>query len=104
MVTTVLPIQQGRAEMVSLKEMARLDAERAPPEWLCTLLETRFFDACPEHPASKGRANRRTTGCNFFCTHCACRALCSGCLDNHEGHELIQVKDHSVKKAKVDYF
>ena len=77
--------------MVSLKEMARSDAERAPPAWLRTLLETSFFDACPEHSAGEGRANRRTIGCNFFCTHCAGRALCSGCLGTHEGHELIQV-------------
>jgi hypothetical protein len=77
--------------MVSLKEMAWSDEEHAPPAWLRTLLETTFFDACPEHPASEGRANRRTTGCNFFCTHCAGRALCFGCLGNHEGHELIQV-------------
>lgn len=77
--------------MVSLKEMARLDAERAPPAWLHRLLETSFFEACPKHPAGAGRANRRNAGCNFFCTHCTAGALCSGCLDDHAGHELIQV-------------
>ncbi|KAG0532142.1 hypothetical protein BDA96_04G083200 [Sorghum bicolor] len=89
--------------MVSLKEMARLDKERAPPAWLHTLLATTFFDACPEHQESEGCANRRTASCNFFCTHCAGHALCSSCLDNHEGHELIQIRKLSGHNAvKVD--
>ncbi|AQK69710.1 PLATZ transcription factor family protein, partial [Zea mays] len=91
--------------MVSLREMARSDAERAPPAWLRALLETRFFDACPEHQANDaGRANRkRTSGCNFLCTHCADRALCSGCLGNHEGHGLIQIRRSSGNNVvKVD--
>ena len=86
--------------MVSLKEMARLDKERAPPAWLHTLLATTFFDACPEHQESEGCANRRTASCNFFCTHCAGHALCSSCLDNHEGHELIQVHRTTLCRGK----
>ena len=50
--------------MVSLKEMARLGAERAPPTWLHTLLKTWFFDACPEYPTSNQLQ---------LCLHSLCR-------------------------------
>jgi hypothetical protein len=44
-----------RRIMVSLREMARADAERVPPAWL---LEAEFFEACSEHPD----ANRAAAG------------------------------------------
>ncbi|RCV05076.1 hypothetical protein SETIT_1G052800v2, partial [Setaria italica] len=92
--------------MVSLKEMARLDAERAPPAWLSPLLETKFFEPCPEHPAIR---STRNSGCNFFCTQCAgAHALCSGCLAaDHAGHQIIQIRKSSshcaVKVAEIEH-
>ncbi|KAL6629000.1 hypothetical protein ACP70R_028765 [Stipagrostis hirtigluma subsp. patula] len=93
--------------MVSLKELARADAERAPPAWLRPLLEATFFEACPEHPAAGGasRATRSAGAGNHFCTRCAGGALCSGCLAGHRGHRLIKVRKSSnhtvVKVAEV---
>ncbi|XP_062217346.1 protein RGF1 INDUCIBLE TRANSCRIPTION FACTOR 1-like [Phragmites australis] len=91
--------------MVSLKELARADAERVPPEWLRRLLEATFFDACPEHPGAS-RATR-SAGCNLFCTRCTGRPLCSVCVSDHPGHQLIQVRKSSyhdvVKVAEVEH-
>ncbi|KAJ1278315.1 hypothetical protein BS78_04G071000 [Paspalum vaginatum] len=94
--------------MVSQREMARLEAERAPPAWLRQLLETEFFEPCPRHPTSASRATAtRTAGCNFFCTHFTGGALCSGCLGDHEGHQLVQIRRSSghcvVKVADVEH-
>lgn len=61
----------------------------APHHWLRMLLETRFFDVCPEHPSREGRDNRRSTGCNFIYLRLTLpvvlSALATG-LGNHEGH------------------
>ncbi|KAJ1278314.1 hypothetical protein BS78_04G070900 [Paspalum vaginatum] len=93
--------------MVSLREQARLDHQRAPPAWLRQMLETEFFESCPRHPTNPSRVTTRTAGCNFFCTRCPGRALCSACLREHEGHEVIQIRRSSghnvVKVAEVTH-
>ncbi|KAG2656638.1 hypothetical protein PVAP13_1KG099854 [Panicum virgatum] len=75
--------------MTGLKQMALLDAQRSPPAWLRRLLETNFFEKCSDHPEA-WRSTRSAGCCNFFCTTCAGRALCSRCLGDHAGHEIIQ--------------
>ncbi|KAL6888346.1 hypothetical protein ACP4OV_009372 [Aristida adscensionis] len=96
--------------MVSLKELARADAERAPPAWLQQLLLTTFFDECPDHQgtgaAGRGTATRSPTACNFFCTRCsgdAGRALCAACVAaGHRRHRVIQIRkssNHSVVRV-----
>ncbi|TVU21100.1 hypothetical protein EJB05_30715, partial [Eragrostis curvula] len=88
--------------MPSLKEMVRLDAERAAPAWLRILLETIFFGECPEHPDASRAI--RSGGCNLFCVDCTGRPLCSSCIQGeHDGHRIIQVRKssrHSVVKVK----
>ncbi|TVU21105.1 hypothetical protein EJB05_30721, partial [Eragrostis curvula] len=88
--------------MRGLKEMARLDAERAAPAWLRILVETIFFNECPEHPDAS-RATR-SGGCNFFCVDCAGPPLCCSCIEGeHEGHRIIQIRKssrHSVVRVK----
>jgi len=76
--------------MTGLKQMALLDAQRSPPARLRRLLETNFFEKCSDHPEA-WRSTRSAGCCNFFCTTCAGRALCSRCLGDHAGHEIIQV-------------
>ncbi|PAN04475.1 hypothetical protein PAHAL_1G070200 [Panicum hallii] len=92
--------------MAGLKKMALLDAQRAPPAWLRRLLETDFFEPCPEH-AGACRSTRSAGCCNFFCTNCAGGALCSGCLGGHAGHEIIQIRRSSshclVKVADLQH-
>ncbi|KAL6850501.1 hypothetical protein ACP4OV_021128 [Aristida adscensionis] len=92
--------------MVSLREMARADALRAPPAWLQVMLTTTFFGECPEHhQAATGAAAgagatrtaaRSTTACNFFCTECSdlgSRALCAVCVAaGHSGHSVLQIR------------
>ncbi|CAL4889457.1 unnamed protein product [Urochloa decumbens] len=84
--------------MVGLKEMARLDAARQPPAWLRRLLDTTFFEPCPEHLAVTASRSTRSFGCNLFCTDCAgSGALCSGCVAaGHEGHRIIQIRKSSA--------
>ncbi|CAN6237412.1 unnamed protein product [Urochloa humidicola] len=83
--------------MVGLKEMARLDEARQPPVWLRRLLDTKFFEPCPEHPAVTASRSPRSFGCNLFCTDCAgSGALCSGCVAGHEGHRIIQIRKSSA--------
>ncbi|CAL5059792.1 unnamed protein product [Urochloa decumbens] len=84
--------------MVGLKEMARLDAARQPPAWLRRLLNTKFFEPCPEHPAVTASRSTRSFGCNLFCTDCVgSGALCSGCVAaGHEGHRIVQVRKSSA--------
>ncbi|GJM90420.1 hypothetical protein PR202_ga06698 [Eleusine coracana subsp. coracana] len=92
--------------MVSLREMARADAERVPPVWLLPLLEAMFFVPCPEHPEAS-RATR-SGGCNMFCTVCTGRARCHACIAaDHAGHHVIQVgvqvrrsSNHNAVKVK----
>ncbi|PUZ74467.1 hypothetical protein GQ55_1G068400 [Panicum hallii var. hallii] len=93
--------------MTGLKKMSLLDAQRAAPAWLRRLLETdSFFEPCPEHPAA-WRSTRSAGCCNFFCTTCAGRALCSRCLGDHAGHETIQIRKSSshclVKVEDLDH-
>lgn len=78
-----LSLLQDVASMPSIKAMALADAERVPPAWLQPLLEKNFFEDCPNHPLSN---------CNFFCTVCSDRAICTGCLPDHPGHQVIQVR------------
>ncbi|KAL6888348.1 hypothetical protein ACP4OV_009374 [Aristida adscensionis] len=95
--------------MVSLREMARADAERAPPPWLqVLLLLTTFFEECPEHQGtatgSSSSSARSPAACNFFCTTCAVgRALCAGCVAaGHRLHQVIQIRkssNHSVVRV-----
>ncbi|KAG2649157.1 hypothetical protein PVAP13_1NG055500 [Panicum virgatum] len=81
--------------MTGLKKMALLDAQRSPPAWLRRLLETtNFFEPCPDH-RDAWRSTRSAGCCNFFCTNCAGRALCSRCLGDHAGHEIIQIRKSS---------
>ncbi|KAG2656637.1 protein RGF1 INDUCIBLE TRANSCRIPTION FACTOR 1-like [Panicum virgatum] len=80
--------------MTGLKQMALLDAQRSPPAWLRRLLETNFFEKCSDHPEA-WRSTRSAGCCNFFCTTCAGRALCSRCLGDHAGHEIIQIRKSS---------
>ncbi|TVU21108.1 hypothetical protein EJB05_30724, partial [Eragrostis curvula] len=93
---------RSTTKMPSLKEMVRLDAERAAPAWLRILVETVFFNECPEHPDAS-RATR-SGGCNFFCVDCAGPALCCSCIEGeHDGHQIIQIRKssrHSVVKVK----
>ncbi|RCV05078.1 hypothetical protein SETIT_1G053000v2 [Setaria italica] len=83
--------------MPSIKAMALADAERVPPAWLQPLLEKNFFEDCPNHPLSN---------CNFFCTVCSDRAICTGCLPDHPGHQVIQIRKLSghgvVRVADVE--
>ncbi|RLN07491.1 hypothetical protein C2845_PM11G00170 [Panicum miliaceum] len=82
--------------MVGLKKMALLDTQRTPLAWLRRLLETDFFEPCKDHAAAS-RSTRSAGTCNFFCTSCAAgrAALCSGCLGDHAGHEIIQIRRSS---------
>ncbi|KAL6888825.1 hypothetical protein ACP4OV_009851 [Aristida adscensionis] len=85
--------------MVSLRDMARADAERAPPPWLQLLLLTTFFEDCPEHQGTgSSSAARSPTACNFFCTTCAVgRALCAACVTaGHRLHQVIQIRKSSL--------
>ncbi|KAK3152329.1 hypothetical protein QOZ80_2BG0157460 [Eleusine coracana subsp. coracana] len=88
--------------MVSLREMARADAERVPPAWLLPLLEAMFFEPCPQHPEAS-RATR-SGGCNLFCIDCTGRTLCHACIaSDHAGHRVLQVRrssNHNVVKVK----
>jgi hypothetical protein len=57
-----------------------------PPEWLETLLGTRFFLACGAHPASPRNE------CNMFCLDCRAAPFCYYCrAHRHAGHRVIQV-------------
>ncbi|KAL6888824.1 hypothetical protein ACP4OV_009850 [Aristida adscensionis] len=97
--------------MVSLRDMARADAERAPPPWLRLLLLTPFFDECPDHQGttatgagSSSSSARSPAACNFFCTTCAVgRALCAACVAaGHRLHQVIQIRkssNHSVVRV-----
>jgi hypothetical protein len=66
--------------------MARLDAERALLACMAPLLETKFFNVCPEHLGVI--LSTRNSGCNFFSTHSSGHALCSRCIPDHAGHQL----------------
>jgi hypothetical protein len=58
-----------------------------PPEWLETLLGTRFFLACGAHPASPRNE------CNMFCLDCGAAPFCYYCrAHRHAGHMVIQVR------------
>ncbi|XP_025806636.1 uncharacterized protein LOC112885190 [Panicum hallii] len=72
--------------------MAQADAERVPPAWLRPLLETKYFEVCPDHPLGASRGTRSGGTCNFFCTDCPGRALCTSCLAGHPGHKVIQIR------------
>ncbi|KAK3152330.1 hypothetical protein QOZ80_2BG0157470 [Eleusine coracana subsp. coracana] len=97
--------------MVSLREMARADAERVPPVWLLPLLEAMFFVPCPQHPEAS-RATR-SGGCNMSCIDCTGRTLCHACIAaDHAGRRprwppsnpvCMQVRKssgHNVVKVK----
>ncbi|KAL6646378.1 hypothetical protein ACP70R_017986 [Stipagrostis hirtigluma subsp. patula] len=69
-------------------------ASAAPvPEWLETLLTTRFFLACAAHPASPRNE------CNMFCLDCRGApppAFCYYCrAHRHTGHRVIQIRRSS---------
>ncbi|KAG2656646.1 hypothetical protein PVAP13_1KG101662 [Panicum virgatum] len=83
--------------MGGLKKMALLDAQRRPPAWLRRLRETKkFFEPCSLHAGALGRSTRSAGSCNYFCTSCDDGgALCSGCLADHAGHEIIQIRRSS---------
>ncbi|TVU05847.1 hypothetical protein EJB05_49031, partial [Eragrostis curvula] len=87
-------------KMPSLGEMALLDADRAALACLCILLETIFFDECPEHPDASRVT--RSVGCNLF--YANCRPLCSGCIEGeHDGRRIIQTRKssrHNIAKVK----
>ncbi|XP_062192238.1 protein RGF1 INDUCIBLE TRANSCRIPTION FACTOR 1-like [Phragmites australis] len=66
---------------------------RRVPEWLDTLLSTRFFLACPAHPASPRNE------CNMFCLDCRGApppAFCYYCrAHRHAAHRVIQIRRSS---------
>ncbi|RLM91254.1 hypothetical protein C2845_PM08G15090 [Panicum miliaceum] len=78
---------------------------RALPAWLAPLLETKFSEAYPEHPGVIRLM--RNFGCNFFYTSCTGCALYFGCLPDHAGHQLIQIRKLSshyvVKVAEIEH-
>ncbi|KAL6592456.1 hypothetical protein ACP70R_049509 [Stipagrostis hirtigluma subsp. patula] len=63
------------------------------PEWLETLLSTRFFLPCAAHPTSPRNE------CNMFCLDCRGApppAFCYHChVDRHGGHRVIQIRRSS---------
>ncbi|KAG2649152.1 hypothetical protein PVAP13_1NG055600, partial [Panicum virgatum] len=69
--------------------------KQAPRAWYSRLKETKFFEPCSKHAAAC-RSTRSAGSCNYFCTSCATDGtLCSGCLVNHAGHEIIQIRRSS---------
>ncbi|XP_040382805.1 uncharacterized protein LOC102708362 isoform X1 [Oryza brachyantha] len=74
-------------------EEAEAEAEAGSstmPDWLETLLSTRFFLACAAHPASPRNE------CNMFCLDCPrappSPAFCYYCRSHrHQAHRVIQV-------------
>ncbi|OEL35095.1 hypothetical protein BAE44_0003886 [Dichanthelium oligosanthes] len=74
--------------------MLRRVASSTPvPEWLETLLTTRFFLACGAHPASPRNE------CNMFCLDCRGApppAFCYYCrAHRHASHRVIQIRRSS---------
>ncbi|TKW11787.1 hypothetical protein SEVIR_6G255300v4 [Setaria viridis] len=74
--------------------MLRRVASSTPvPEWLETLLSTRFFLACGAHPASPRNE------CNMFCLDCRGAppaAFCYYCrAHRHAAHRVIQIRRSS---------
>ncbi|KAL6859164.1 hypothetical protein ACP4OV_018166 [Aristida adscensionis] len=73
--------------------MMRRVASTPVPEWLETLLSTRFFLACAAHPASPRNE------CNMFCLDCRGApppAFCYYCrAHRHAGHRVIQIRRSS---------
>ncbi|EEE69153.1 hypothetical protein OsJ_28284 [Oryza sativa Japonica Group] len=62
------------------------------PEWLETLLSTRFFLACGAHPASPRNE------CNMFCLDCPSPSppFCYYCRSHrHQSHRVIQIRRSS---------
>ncbi|XP_040382806.1 protein RGF1 INDUCIBLE TRANSCRIPTION FACTOR 1 isoform X2 [Oryza brachyantha] len=78
-------------------EEAEAEAEAGSstmPDWLETLLSTRFFLACAAHPASPRNE------CNMFCLDCPrappSPAFCYYCRSHrHQAHRVIQIRRSS---------
>ncbi|XP_062195103.1 protein RGF1 INDUCIBLE TRANSCRIPTION FACTOR 1-like [Phragmites australis] len=73
--------------------MMRRVASTPVPDWLETLLSTRFFLACAAHPASPRNE------CNMFCLDCRGApppAFCYYCrAHRHAAHRVIQIRRSS---------
>ncbi|KAL5729879.1 hypothetical protein ACHQM5_002771 [Ranunculus cassubicifolius] len=64
------------------------------PAWLNSMLRLKYFSVCEFHGKSE---------CNMFCLDCMGNAFCSYCLENHRGHEVVQIRRSSYHDAvRVD--
>ncbi|CAG9461765.1 unnamed protein product [Pedinophyceae sp. YPF-701] len=67
-------------------------AERAPAgpieTWIQALIDGNFFKPCAAHSKCK------RSECTYFCATCVSEGLCSHCLSDHRGHEVIQVRKY----------